>query len=148
MDFRQLRQLAAYSGSVDKHYSTVDSQILGEAESVVRQSLATGCAHVGITVTVPKDTAAKFLSLIILEQRCGAMVIPDQEEYSPAAAGQVLGVSRQTVISDIQKGRLPGHKAGTHWRVSATDVHDFLVKQGHAAAKTRAVACPANMCGD
>ena len=45
---------------------------------------------------------------------------------SPEQVAQVLGISRRTVISWLQQGKLKGIKVGNRWRVKEEDLDEFI----------------------
>ena len=57
--------------------------------------------------------------------RVEVRVRTDEPSYSPEAAAQLLHVSRTTVRRAIQAGEIKAFKHGTHWRIPASEIHEF-----------------------
>jgi len=49
-------------------------------------------------------------------------LVPSKQEFSTVEAANVLNVSRPFVIKEIEQGRLPHRKVGTHRRVAVEDL--------------------------
>jgi len=68
-------------------------------------------------------------ALKLIGQLLGAMsdgrpvtLVPSRQEFSTVEAANFLNVSRPFVIKEIEQGRLPHRKVGTHRRVAAEDL--------------------------
>lgn len=53
-------------------------------------------------------------------------ILPLEAELSTQQAAEILGVSRPHLIRLLQEGKIPHRKVGTHRRVQAKDVLDYL----------------------
>jgi excisionase family DNA binding protein len=53
------------------------------------------------------------------------LVGPVGVDLSPADVAALLGVSRPHVYALIERGALPAHRVGTHWRLNVQDVHAY-----------------------
>jgi excisionase family DNA binding protein len=58
----------------------------------------------------------------VLDRGDGVVVSEVARELTTSEAARVLGVSRPTLISLLEKGEIASHKVGTHRRVALTDV--------------------------
>jgi len=84
---------------------------------------------VDVVMSLPKSVAEKVLTLLSLDRTSGAVVIPAREEFTPAQASVIMGMSRQTVVHYINNGDIPAHKVGAHWRIKADDVASFIERE-------------------
>lgn len=68
-----------------------------------------------------------FLCLLLADLKDGKSVTILQSEatLTTMEAAKILGVSRQFLIQEIEKGRIPYHMVGTHRRLYARDVLAF-----------------------
>lgn len=74
-------------------------------------------------------------SLKLIGQLLGAMsegvpvvVMPARQEFTTVEAANFLNVSRPFVIKEIEAGRLPSRKVGTHRRVAFDDLQAYVRK--------------------
>jgi excisionase family DNA binding protein len=85
-------------------------------------------------------------ALKLIGQLLGAMsegrpitLKPSKQEFSTVEAADFLNVSRPFVIKEIDEGRLPHRKVGTHRRVAVEDLLDYAremrKRQEHALDK-------------
>lgn len=93
----------------------------------VRDSLTTGKAlrlQLGDVVCEIHGELANTIVNLISAVGSGRAVevnhLPDQ--LTTGQAADLLGVSRPTVVSLVDTGRLPGTRIGTHRRIATTDV--------------------------
>ena len=94
----------------------------------IREALqsAKGQSPVEFALKLPRDVAEKVLSLLNLERTSGAVIIPAKDEFTPAGAAVILGVSRQTIVRMITNGEFQARKVGQHWRISAEDLRNHI----------------------
>jgi excisionase family DNA binding protein len=71
-------------------------------------------------------------ALKLIGQLLGAMsegrpitLMPSKQEFSTVEAANFLNVSRPFVIKEIEEGRLPHRKVGTHRRVAFEDLVSY-----------------------
>ena len=55
-------------------------------------------------------------------------LVPNDHELSTVEAARVLNVSRPFLIKEIDAGRLPCHKVGTHRRITVSDLETYRQK--------------------
>jgi excisionase family DNA binding protein len=101
-------------------------------------------ASAGVTVTVSHDGAgaapptsvrlpAEVMSPLVEVLKAMAdgdtvSVVPRDAEFSTAEAAQFLGVSRPFVVKEMDQGRLPHRKVGSHRRVSYDDLMAYAAQ--------------------
>ena len=105
-----------------------------------RQSLRVrllGGKDEGENVELPAPAARLLLD--VLEQMANGnavTLIPVHAELSTQQAAEILNVSRPFVIKEIESGRLPHRKVGSHRRVAFEDLmkyaQEMRAKQGQA----------------
>lgn len=80
----------------------------------------------GGTVEIPA-AAAQLLVRLLAEMAKGNAVtlIPIHAELTTQRVADLLGVSRPFVVKEIEAGRLPARKVGTHRRVLFEDLVDY-----------------------
>lgn len=99
---------------------------LSKALAVVRRSIEeSGDGLVSVSVRLPRLTAEKLRRLLEVENSGGALVIGGRDEFSPAEASVLLGVSRPTVMGRIADGSLQADKVGSRWVITAAAVLAF-----------------------
>lgn len=90
------------------------------------------------TITLTTDTGehprveVPPAALKVIGQLLGAMgrgesvvLMPTDREFTTVEAAQVLNVSRPFVIKEMESGRLPYRKVGTHRRVTLQGLMDY-----------------------
>lgn len=89
------------------------------------------------SVAVPTKTL-RFIADVLgaLSERRPVVFMPAKRELSTVEAAHVLNVSRPFVIKEIEAGRLPHRKVGSHRRVAFEDLmkyaQEMRAKQGQA----------------
>lgn len=75
------------------------------------------------TVELP-PAALKLIGQLLgaLSEGRAVTIIPSKQEFSTVEAANFLNVSRPFVIKEIEEGRLPHRKVGTHRRVAFEDL--------------------------
>jgi excisionase family DNA binding protein len=56
------------------------------------------------------------------------MLVPAEQEFTTVEAANFLNVSRPFVIKEIESGRLPHRKVGSHRRVAFDDLISYAQK--------------------
>jgi len=89
-------------------------------------------------LTVPRE-AAEMLMRILASIAAGqpVMVIPDHAELTTQQAADLMNVSRPHVIKLLDEGKIQYRLVGTHRRVEAASVKDYI---SQARARQRAAA--------
>lgn len=89
-------------------------------------------------LTVPRE-AAEMLMRILGSMAAGqpVMVIPDHAELTTQQAADLMNVSRPHVIKLLDEGKIQYRLVGTHRRVEAASVREYLA---HARVRQRAAA--------
>lgn len=52
-------------------------------------------------------------------------VVPFMEEMSTQAAADMLGISRQFLVKELEAKKIPFHRAGSHRRIYLKDILDY-----------------------
>lgn len=90
----------------------------------------------GVSVSAPaRDALLRVVE--VLESSGGAVVLPVDALLSTQQAGELLGVSRMTVVRLIERGELRVEGAGVHRRISAAEVD--LYRRASAERRRAAV---------
>jgi excisionase family DNA binding protein len=75
----------------------------------------------------------------VMSEGRAVTLMPSKQEFSTVEAANFLNVSRPFVIKEIEEGRLPHRKVGTHRRVAFEDLLDYArdmrKRQEHALEK-------------
>lgn len=75
------------------------------------------------TVSVPPAVLRVIGEVLgLMAQRQPIMLVPEKQELSTVEAANFLNVSRPFVIKEIEAGRLPHRKVGSHRRVLYEDL--------------------------
>lgn len=106
-----------------------------EQESLVVKKLYRMLIHDGTAALVGPDgtridlppTVYEVLRKIIEKMQEGKSValMPVMEELSTQAAADMLGVSRQFLVNELESGKLPFHRTGAHRKVYFKDLSDY-----------------------
>jgi excisionase family DNA binding protein len=92
------------------------------------------------SVAVP-PAALKLIGHLLgaLSEGRAITLIPPKREFTTVEAAHFLNVSRPFVVKEIEEGRLPHRKVGTHRRVAFEDLRDYAKKMhaNQAAALER-----------
>jgi excisionase family DNA binding protein len=112
--------------------SKQDREMAALAQRCLMESLDRSRAA---AITLTTDTgehpsiAVPPAALKLIGQLLGAMsegravtLIPSKQEFSTVEAANFLNVSRPFVIKEIEAGRLPHRKVGTHRRIAFEDL--------------------------
>lgn len=136
---RQLRQMEAYGlvGSVViKHPQT--------AVDALRLALNESSDPLTVTLSLPREVAAKVLDLLEAEGGNGAVVIPVKEQFTTTEAAKLLGISRTTLMKLVESGAIDSVKVASHHRIPALAIRDYEQSRnssrGEAAAALREFA--------
>jgi excisionase family DNA binding protein len=75
-------------------------------------------------VQVLPGTLYSFLCQLLADLKDGnsVTILQSDATLTTVEAAKLLGVSRQFLVQEIEKGRIPHHKVGTHRRLYARDV--------------------------
>ena len=81
------------------------------------------------TVGVP-PTALKLIGQLLgaMSEGRTVMLVPAEQEFTTVEAANFLNVSRPFVIKEIESGRLPHRKVGSHRRVAFDDLIAYAQK--------------------
>lgn len=81
------------------------------------------------TVEVP-PAALKLIGQLLGAMSDGRPIVlmPAEQELSTVEAAQFLNVSRPFVIKEMESGKLPHRKVGSHRRISLQDLLDYAQK--------------------
>ena len=100
--------------------------MMAGSSSVNRSSSLTGEKQ---TVEVP-PTALKLIGQLpgAVSEGRPVMLVPAQQEWTTVEAAYFRNVSRPFVIKEIQSGRLPHRKVGSHRRIALDDLIAYARK--------------------
>jgi excisionase family DNA binding protein len=86
----------------------------------------TAAGHSGEAVELPA-TVSRLVRQILAEMAQGnpITILAHHTELTTQQAADLLGVSRPFLIEQMEQGRLPFHRVGTHRRVRLRDVLDY-----------------------
>ncbi|MDR2154442.1 MAG: excisionase family DNA-binding protein [Burkholderiaceae bacterium] len=59
---------------------------------------------------------------VVISEGRPITLIPSKQEFSTVEAANLLNVSRPFVVKEIEEGRLPFRKVGTHRRIAFEDL--------------------------
>ncbi len=93
-----------------------------------------------LSVPLTPEVSAAIVSFLEALDRTPAAGLPD--EITTGQAADLLGVTRPTVVSLIDRGELPALRVGSHRRLKTADVVAFLeaARSGRRAALDEIVA--------
>lgn len=75
------------------------------------------------SISVPTKTLRFIADLLgALSERQPIALVPPRHELSTVEAAHILNVSRPFVIKEIEEGRLPHRKVGSHRRIAFEDL--------------------------
>jgi excisionase family DNA binding protein len=85
-----------------------------------------GGGHTTETVELPR-AAVGLLVRILAEMAEGnaITIMPTQAELTTQRAAEMLGVSRPFLIQQLEAGKIPFRKVGTHRRIQLRDLMDY-----------------------
>lgn len=63
-------------------------------------------------------------------------ILQDNSQVTTVEAARMLGVSRQFLVQEVEKGALPFHKVGTHRRIYVRDVLAYKHRRDQERRKT------------
>lgn len=84
----------------------------------------------GNSMNIKRATAAALIRALALADASKGLVLRSARGLSPRQAGEVLKMSRPTVMHYIQDGELKASKVNTHFRISPEAVEEFAAKRG------------------
>jgi excisionase family DNA binding protein len=91
----------------------------------------------GVRIELP-DAIFHHLVRVVRTMREGRAVVlfPERETLTSQAAANILGVSRPHLVSLLDAGEIPHHRAGTHRRVYLKDVLAYQRRRDQARRGT------------
>ena len=126
----------------EREMARIAQRYIMEALDHSRAAAITLTTDTGEHPTVDVPPAA----LKLIGQLLGAMsegrpitLMPAKREFSTVEAANFLNVSRPFVIKEIEEGRLPHRKVGTHRRVAFEDLLEYArkMRENQASALER-----------
>ena len=75
-----------------------------------------------------------FLLRLLADLHAGQSVtiLQNNHELTTIEAGKILGMSRQYLVTLLEKGEIPFHLVGTHRRIYVRDLFAYKAKRDHA----------------
>lgn len=101
------------------------SEMLADDVRALRVALDQPTDSVTVSLSLPRKSAVKVLSLLDAERTTGAIVVPIKELFTTTEAAMMLGLSRPTLMKLIDSGEVGHVKVGTHHRVPAESLLAF-----------------------
>ena len=88
------------------------------------------------TVEVP-PAALKLIGQLLgaMSEGRPVVLIPTEQEFTTVEAANFLNVSRPFVIKELEAGRLPHRKVGSHRRIALEDLLEYAQKMRAQQAK-------------
>ncbi|SNT45671.1 DNA binding domain-containing protein, excisionase family [Asanoa hainanensis] len=115
----QLSEAASRKGSPEhaslKSFLALLTQVEGDEVRLVAGD-AGSVAVPGLLVDLLRQVGA------VLDRGDGVVVSEIARELTTSESARLLGVSRPTLISLLDKGEIPSHRVGTHRRVALADL--------------------------
>jgi excisionase family DNA binding protein len=125
--------------------TAADVEMARVAQRCIMESLDhSRAAEIRLTTDAGKRPTVKLppASLKLIGQLLGMMsegrpfaLIPKNQELSTVEVANLLNVSRPFVIKEIEAGRLPHRKVGTHRRVTFEDLQAYAAQMRERQAK-------------
>jgi excisionase family DNA binding protein len=84
----------------------------------------------GTEIRLP-EPIYQLLVRVLMDMRHGRAIVlmPEEETFTSQAAANFLGMSRQYLVSLLDRGLIPHHRVGTHRRVYFKDLRDYAKKR-------------------
>lgn len=96
---------------------------IAAARNAIEQGVPLSVRTGNVSYRLSGDLATAIVALLDAEARGEALEIESlPAEVTTGQAADLLGVSRPTVVSLIDRGDLPAHRIGTHRRLRLQDV--------------------------
>jgi len=72
---------------------------------------------------IPDVLFAHFARLVrLMSEHKAIVLVPEDEAFTTQAAANYLGMSRQHLVSLLERNEIPHHKVGTHRRITFKDL--------------------------
>ncbi len=72
---------------------------------------------------IPEALFTHFARIVrLMSERKAIVMLPEDEAFTTQAAANYLGMSRQHLVTLLEKGEIPHHKVGSHRRVTFKDL--------------------------
>ncbi len=71
-----------------------------------------------------------------IQEGKAVILLPQLEEMSTQAAADMLGVSRQFFVRELESGKIPFHRAGSHRRIYLKDILDYKKKRDESRVES------------
>lgn len=140
-DYCEYSELVAAASREDSMATqAIPIKVQNEEEAQVVRKLYRMLLHDGTAALVGPDnskidlppTIYKVLVAIVKDMQEGKSIglIPVMEELSTQAAADMLGVSRQFLVNELEAGKLEFHRTGTHRKVYLKDLVAYQERRG------------------
>jgi excisionase family DNA binding protein len=118
----------AAAGSIG--FSSKEHGELVEAYAKLREAEGKLVGADGRMESLPNNLYS-FLLRLLAELRAGQAVtiLQSRHEVTTIEASKILGMSRQYLVTLLEKGEIPFHKVGTHRRMYMRDVLGYKAKR-------------------
>lgn len=118
------------TASINVSISPRDQREITDLYQKLREVEAKLVGPDGKTEILPNNINS-FLHRLLADLRTGnsVTILQGKAELTTVEAGKLLGMSRQFLITLLEKGEIPFHMIGTHRRMYARDVLAYKVKR-------------------
>ncbi len=116
--------------STDLPISTADRKQIEQLYEALRKGPAKLLTPNGEAHVLPASLPLFLVELIgLLNEGKSVYLVQNQAKLTTVEASAMLGVSRQFLVSVLEKGDIPYHMVGTHRRIYAQDAMVYKAKR-------------------
>jgi len=110
--------------------SETDRRDIEQLYDAFRRGKAKLVAPSGESRLLPDSLYSFLVELIgLLNEGKSVVIVQNQAKLTTMEAASILGVSRQFLVSLLEKGEIPYHMVGTHRRIYAHDLFRYKARR-------------------